>query len=246
MDLVHVTLSTRERAPLYTDEARLLALVRVVVRVLGARLVLFCVVDDHLHLVLAGEQVGYAVSGLQRALCLVCPSALAPAHSRPVRDRRHLETLVKYLLLQSEHHGLACPPSTWLGSCFQDLAGARLVHGYDARCLFGWLPRWSPARVAQIVGCPHLAPLHHVAGVPLTGLAQAAARVFATPLQGHAPAAVAARRAAAKLAIDAGFPTTTIAAALGCHTRSVRRLAGHAAADHERAVRLRLALERAG
>ena len=52
MKLSHLTLSTEGRLPLYDGEANLLRLIRILLRVGGEWIVLFSVVNDHLHLVI--------------------------------------------------------------------------------------------------------------------------------------------------------------------------------------------------
>ncbi len=126
----HITLAADGRFPL----SRTLAIIATIVRVCGDVLLLFAVVDDHVHLVLIGErfEVGRRTSGLVRAL----EASLEPARVRPVADRAHLRRLVGYVAGQPRHHGAG----SWEGTCLPDLLGARRL-GFDAGRLAAQLPR---------------------------------------------------------------------------------------------------------
>ncbi len=243
MIVAHVTLSTVLREPLYLDEDQLLALVRALVRVAGRRLLLFSIADDHLHAVIVAERVGYAVGGLRRAIATHAVRAIAPPHIKPVQGRPHLQRLVPYLLTQCEHHGIPQAAHLWPGSCLQDLLGARRLPSFDPTLLYRWLPRWDRAKVAEAAGCKPPEPLRDLTGQALPCLLQAARLALAAPPTGRTTAAVEARRVAAKLAVDAGYPYGPIGAALGRNPRTIPRLAAAAAAPTEHAARLRLALE---
>lgn len=135
--MFHVTLATEGRFAL-TDP---LAIVATIVRVCGDLLLLFAVVDDHVHLVMIGDRftVGRRVSGLVRALGL----DFAPARVRPVADRSHLRSLVGYVAGQPRHHGAG----TWDATCLPDLLGARRM-GFDLGPLAAQLPRENLASLA--------------------------------------------------------------------------------------------------
>ena len=211
-----------ERMPLYRTRAELFGLVRIVVRVVGDVLVLFCVVDDHVHLLLVAERAGLRLGGLLRAL-RARVDVDAP-RIRPVRDRRHLETLVCYVLTRPEHHGLRGKCTQWPGSCYQDLAGARLLDGYDPAALWEWLPRWQLRRVARLLGTSPPTPRSDLSGVSLTELWEAARFAYATDGRGRTPPAVDSRRVAARLGRSAGFEPAEIARTLGVERRTIWRL----------------------
>ncbi len=233
MECWHVTCSTDSRSRLYADEETLRRATRSVARVVGRHALLFCIVDDHLHLVLAGARAatGQRAGGLARALRPIQPAArFDPARVRPVEGRRHLLSLVTYLLSQPRRHGLAADPALWTGSCFQDLVGARRLSGYDGHLLRMALPRWRPASVVSAVGMDSLPPPLPEPRLPALGLeqiARAASAAFAAPssLRGRTPAAVRAKRALVALTRGAAFPPAAIAHRLGCSLRQVQRLA---------------------
>lgn len=106
---------------------------------------LFCIVDDHLHVVLLCEaqQAGVLSRELLLALRPLTGPNLAPAFVRPVEGRGHLEWLVRYVLEQPTKHGLPGHPALWPGSCFPDLVGARRLPGLSLRLrLSEALPRF--------------------------------------------------------------------------------------------------------
>lgn len=212
MECWHLTLSTRTRMPVARDEAGRRAVVRRIVEVAGAWLVLFCVVDDHVHVVLVclGDRVGRVRAALVHALRPLSAAPLAPPYVRAVNGRRHLQWLVDYLLTQTTHHDLAVHPARWSGSCLHDLVGARVLDGWQPR-LFELLPRLGIRHVARVAGLDagQLVPASDEA-VRLAGAADlvtAASAALAAPpeLRGRAPAVLRARRAAAQVGWAAGI-----------------------------------------
>ncbi len=162
MQPFHITLASAGRITLFPEPAELLDAVRVLARVAGPRLLLFSVVDDHLHVVLQSEpeSTRHAASGLSRALRAAGAPPLARAHVRPVDGRSHLETLVGYLVRQPVKHGLIAPVATWAGTCAPDLLGARLLPGFDPTAIARALPRVDvPAQVRRVLG---VGPLEEV------------------------------------------------------------------------------------
>ncbi len=248
----HVTFSSPRRMPLFVDEASRRAAVRRIVRVCGARLVLFCIVDDHIHLVVIGppEGVGGLAAALWRALRRTAACQLEPAHRRPVDGRRHLEWLVRYLTTQTDHHGIDAHPALWSGSCFADLVGMRVVEGFDPRRIRQLLPRLRDEELHRNVGLD-LGTFGPLDGVRLraTGavrIASAAASALAVgpALVGNAAPTIEARRAAAQVAKAAGIRPSEIGWALSITARAARRLAEQPVAPEVlHATRLRLALE---
>ena len=242
MVVFHVTIATRDRAPLALDTLELLRLVRVVARVAGAHALLFCVVDDHLHLVVESSAIGYLAGGLVRAVRRCVDREVAPPHIRRVEGRKHLESLVRYVLTQPEHHELSCGNHLWPGSCFQDLVGARIAMGYSGEALWRWLPRYDVASVCHVVGVDVPTPQEQLAPFTLLQLQEAASHAVAAPLSGQTALACAGRGAVAKLAQQAGYGLSEIARQLQRHTATTRRLAKRCDVAVAHAVRLRLSL----
>jgi hypothetical protein len=248
----HVVLASIGRHALFPSESRLRRAVRALARVAGDSLVSFCLVDEHVHLVVLASRP--AAGRLARAVALALrPHATgrtAPAYIRPVENRRHLETLVPYVLRQSERHGLPGHPALWTGSSFLDLSGARVLPGLRLR-LRNVLPRWPLRRILAAVAIPSetLGPpsFGDIRDAGLESLVTRAAAAVAAPggLDSTERLVVEARVAVVRLALDAGFPRPDVAAALRAHARTVRRLAGRAVDERVLlAVRRRIALER--
>lgn len=152
----HLTFVTRGRRTLFSDPDALTRAVRVLARVGEGRVLTFCIVDDHAHVVLnaaSRPSAGYAGSGLSRALMAAGAPQLEPTHVREVDGRAHLESLVAYLARQPAKHGLPEHPATYVGSAAVDLLGARRLPGFDARLLGAALPRIDVAAlVARVCG----------------------------------------------------------------------------------------------
>jgi hypothetical protein len=175
MALWHLTLASDGRLPLFPTEAErrlgLLALVRVALH----ELVLFCIVDDHLHAVLlaALERIGQLRSALSRAL------GLAGSSVKQVESRSHMQWLVRYLVTQPAHHKLCDHPALWSGSCFQDLVGARALDGLRLR-LAEALPRLRLEELCEMAGLGWRVPVPvddqavRAAGAPRLAAAAAA------------------------------------------------------------------------
>jgi len=128
MELWHTNFASTGRMPLLSNaEAhRPLAIWRLA-RLQIAGLVLFCIVDDHLHLVLRGSRsfAGQVVSRIKRSWKGLFAGETSDAFHRLVEGRRHLLTLIPYFFDQPRIHGLSTPAHQWDGSCFFDLVGAR-------------------------------------------------------------------------------------------------------------------------
>jgi len=250
MDLVHVTIATRGRAALAPGEADRRRVVRALGRGHGARLVLFALVDDHLHAVIEALRARLAARGVRATLEAATGAGLEPPFLRPVETRRHLERLVRYLLTQPSKHGLREPDALWTGSAFLDLVGARCLPGFDPGLLRRHLPR---LRLREVFGAVGLEPtplrpandeaLERLGPRALIDLASA---VHAAPpdLPGRSAEVVAARALAVQAALGVGVPAATLAGLLGRTAHSVRRLAKVSVDPRAvRALRTRLALE---
>jgi hypothetical protein len=248
----HVTWSTVGRHPIAPDEAARRALVRVLVERAAKVLVLFCVVDDHVHLVLLCDDdtrrkvvraVGYALRTASKV-------PLQEPYVEPVETRTHAERLVPYVLNQAEHHGLGVASAAWSGSCLPDLLGARDV-GWKSQ-LWKALPRLRQRELYTAVRMPavRLGPVSDavVRAAGPTGLAAAASAAFGVDpaLSGRSDETALAVAAAAHLARAAGLPLAALAAALGRERASVSRAASRPVDERAlRTVRLQLAFRAA-
>jgi hypothetical protein len=249
---VQLTFASPTRLALFPEERRRREALHAIGRVAGGSVVLFAIVDDHLHLVLLCEPD--AVGRLARALLLALRPLAAvdvlPAHVSEVRGRAHLEWLVRYLLAQPAHHGVPVHPALTTGSCFPDLVGARRVPGLTLQ-LGAALPRYQLRDAYAIVGLPTErivpAPLDRVRAAGARALVEAAASAAcAGPLLGRDEASVQARRAAVHLAAEAGVPFDELAHVLAVTRDAARKIALRAAPlPLVEATRVRLALEAA-
>lgn len=252
MNTWHLTWSSVGRHPLAPDESVRRRLVRALARVAGGDVVLYSVVDDHIHVVLYCDEVrrGVLSGALTFAFRALVAAPLDPPFVRTVRDRSHLDWLADgYILRQSWKHGLQGHPAVWTGSCFPDLVGARILAGLNL-CIATALPRWRLRRAYAGVFLPErpLKPADdaRLRAVGAARLASAAASaVGAEPtLTGKGAAEVLARRAAATLGNAAGIPSSEIAHALGMHPVACARLRHRAVEERVLgAVRLWIALE---
>ncbi len=246
MSIHHLTIAVRGRRALARDEGERRVLLRRLVRVGHKRLLLFSLVDDHLHAVLRAVRAGVLADGLRRVLKAHRPDLeLKRPHLEPVGTRSYLRWPVDYLLTQPQHHGLENAPALWTGSCFQDLVGARLLPGFDAGGLRAELPR---LRLRELFGKVGLSPTPLepaddavLARVGVARLVELAAGVHAAGpvLTGRAREVVEVRALAARVAAMVGLSCRTLARFLGVSSRSV-----HYAAKREIDPRAVLALQR--
>jgi len=250
MNLWQLRWSTEGRLAFFPDEARRRAAVRALVRVAGPRLLLFALVDDHVHAVIESQGSGRSEArSIRMALLPLSASPIDPPWLGRVEDRGHLRSLVRYDLGQPDHHGLALHPALWTGSCFPDLVGARRLPGFANR-LAEQLPRLTRAELFRWVHLPDVAiePATD-AGVRVAGAARlvgAATAVLAVgpALAGRAADAVSARAAVCRLAEASGIARAEVVHALGVPLRTAQRLAHHPVDDALLdAVRRRLSLE---
>ena len=251
MDCSHLTFSSDGRLPLFPDETARRAALHCLARTAGQEIALFCMVDDHLHLVLLAPRarVGRLAQAFAVSLGSVAATKLDPARIRPVETRAHLQWLVRYVLTQPQHHGLPTAPALWSGSCFQDLVGARQVPGLTLR-ITDALPRLTRRELHKLVELPpaKLKPATdeavRTAGAARLVAAAGASLAVGPTLEGNKPTVVQARRAAAQLAAAAQIPATEVAWALGSTPRATRRLTEPPVpAATIKALRLRLTLE---
>jgi len=168
-----------------------------------------------------------------------------------VETRRHLEFLAdRYILEQSRKHGLAEPPALFEGSCFLDLAGARVVDPAIATRLVAAMPRYRIRRAFRAVGLEEkpIVPLSDEAIRSLGAtriVAASECAVAAEPgSRGNGPVERLARCAAVQLASSVGMSIDEVAFALGITHSSAVRLSHRSVPNNVlAAVRKRLALE---
>jgi len=251
MSLWHVTLATENRQLLVRPEESIrCAVVRTLIRVVGDSLLLFSVVDDHVHLVADKEkaEIGQFGRAIRLALRPLAANPIDAARPRPVENRRHLITLVEYALVQKDHHGIQPVPAiSDAGSCFQDLVGARRIPGFKP-VLYDHLPRWSRADVYRLAGAAPVPPVtpEKVRELGVSRLVAASARAcgLPLPLTGRSDQAVTARRMVVHIGLESGFPAPELARFLGITREGVYRARHQPLPDDlVLAPRLRLALE---
>ena len=254
MQATHANVAHPDRLALFPSEPQRLEAVRVIARVGGPRVPLFCLADDHAHFLVLAPPVRarLLVRSLVQALNYRLGFKLAPPFFKPVQSRTHFEGLFRYILDQTSHHDiqLAAHPALWPGSSFHDLVGARRLSGFDRRLLAEALPRWSDEPIFAAVGLRPCRPVGDGAlqAVGLEGLVEAAARAVGRPdLLGRRTPVIRARRTLARTARELGFADRQIARALGCPRRTASHLAATARSDPDmsRALRLQVALHRA-
>jgi len=250
--LWHLVLESEGRQALFHQEAELRSAVRALAAVSGAETLLFCIVDEHVHVVVfcTRERAGRLAQSLNLAFKVRARVPLRhPAFIEPVDSRVHLERLVGYVLRQPIHHDLPVHPALWTGSCFLDLVGARSIGALGQR-IDRFLQRFQLSTALGHVGLTGESvvpagddPLRAAGAVRLLAAARAALAVGAGQADNR-PEVAAVRNVACYLAHIAGFGTKDTAAALGTSRRCVQRLARKAPAPHLVAtVRVRIALE---
>jgi hypothetical protein len=232
MDIYHVTLTAEREArlPLFPDAGTYLEALHRIGAVCGGCLALFALIAEHLHLValLSRAQAGRLAQAISLTLRPIVATPFAPSHIRSVDSRSHMRWLLRYILEQPREHGMPGHPALWIGSCFPDLVGARLIEGLSL-CIERALPDYHPAAALRIVGLPGTdlgvpdrATLRS-AGANRLKLATAAALGIAS-LEGNTPAAVRARRSFAQLADRIDLHRAETVAALQIRRQSAWRL----------------------
>ncbi len=249
----HIRLSSDGRHPMFPTEARRRAALHTLARIAGGELVLFCLVDDHAHIVLFCERALTTVRarGLSRTLRRLAAVPLERSFTKPVDSRHHMQWLVRYLLEQPARHRLAEHHALWTGSCFADLVGARALPGLTLR-IASALPRFSLPEACRIVGLRkedrRPLPPAEVRQLGASRVVAAATFVLAADpdLSDQAAPAVAARALAARVGRAAGITRRELGWVL---RRSDRQMARAEAIPLdpalERALRVRLAIEEA-
>lgn len=227
--LAHLTFSTPRRLPLAPTGPEAWAIAHLLGRLLPRRVVVWHVVDDHMHVVLTttsaasdGRSVRLGLRGLGHDV--------SPAYVVEVADRAHLTRVVPYVLGQAQHHGFSPWQAVVERSSFPDLVGARSVPGLGADALRGLLPRVGTDELWRMSGLGRARPASDAAigGAGVARLVSAACRAAAAPMEGRSSTVVGARNAVAALAARAGLRLTAVADALGVSRRAVQ---GREAAD---------------
>lgn len=248
----HITLASRGRATLFPGESELRVATTKLAQIAGNASVIFGVVDDHLHDVVEAPDFEGATRHSRRIRLSLRGVAQAAFNNRdiaPVESRSHLRALVRYVLTQVEHHGIAVHPALWSGSCFLDLAGARWLPGLTLR-LKDALPRLAWRDLLEMVHLPY-DPLRPVSnerlatfGVERIASAAASALNVSPRLAGRQPRVVLARRCVATLVREGRIPLGEMMRRLGWPPRSItRRAAAPVPGFALLAIRRRLALE---
>lgn len=227
----HITISSGNRLRIFGSEASRRMAVWTLIRVLGEALVIFCIVDDHVHVVVVcvEEQLPRLRTALWHALEPLTDVPLSRPFPKPVESRLHLERLVRYCLTQTDHHGLSESLLLYSGSCYQDLVGAWLVEGWQTR-LFRALPRWREADLHRIVGLspPGLRPASddaiRAAGAAQVAFAASMSAAADPRMRGNGARVVLARSVAARLASAVGIGRAEMSWALDVTPRALRRI----------------------
>jgi hypothetical protein len=250
----HLTFSSDGRHPLFpTLELRRKA-VRCIAAI-GPEVILFCVVDDHVHVVIHvtdPARSGRIAAGLYHALRPIAAAPILPAFARLVATRRHLDWLAdEYILSQMAKHGLAEHPALYEGSCFVDLIGARAV--FDPPLvtrLVKAAPRYRLRRAYKAVGLAEhpITPVSDemLRSIGASKIAAATEAALAAPpgMKGNSAVECLGRCAVAHLTQSAGILSAECAFSLGVEVSSIARLRRRSVLDSVLlAVRMRLALE---
>jgi hypothetical protein len=251
MKTFHITQSTRGRLTLTREPAQLRRLVRAVVRPKRGEVLLFDAVDDHVHTVVRPDRPYLFARDQARAMRSALPGVVfQPAFIKPIDSRDHLENLVRYLLDQPRKHELATPPALWEGSCFLDIAGARLLPRFDRGAIGRALPRIRFREFLESVGLDPV-PLEpatndelHRVGPAWIAAAAAAVYVLDPALPGRTSEVLDARALALRTCRELGFPLRAITPYLNLPERSARRAASRPVNPAALlALRRRLAIE---
>jgi hypothetical protein len=247
----HLNISSVSRLALFPGSHHTRRALWKLVEILGDDLALFCLVDDHLHAVIVCDErtLQPRVRALTRSARALAAVEVNPTHLRVVEGRRHMQTLLEYVLRQPSKHDLPVHPALWEGSCLPDLVGARYLPGLRLR-IGDALPRTTQAEALRAVGLPEsrLEPvaLDTVRSLgPARLLGACAAATGSDPrLQDKRRSEASARRVACTLAKASCIPMSELAWHLGVTRRACRRMVAHPGIEGlEDVVLRRLALE---
>lgn len=218
--------STTGRLALARVAGTRLAAERQLARVGGRRLLLFNVVDDHIHAVV--DVTGRSRRRFLQALTQGVRKGagvppLDPVWWEPVTERRHLFHLVRYIATQASHHGLTPHDATWSGGCLMDLLGARRLDGYEPAVLLHALPRLDERALLGLAGLSAWPAADVAEHEPSDVVDAALATVGHLSLSGSGEWVRQARVAGCQLAREAGARVPWLALALGTSRRTVYR-----------------------
>lgn len=176
--------------------------------------------DTHLHLAArcdrlqAGRLAHNVGVSLKRRLRL--PVGFSQYPPKPIEDNRHLANTIRYILRQSEHHGLDNDPGRE-GCSVPDLLGMRTIGQYTARNVQRWLPRLKRAELLEMLAVASLEPSDE----PLHAIIPAAlAAGCRNDLKGSDRAMVALRRAVVSI-VGERLSTPALADMLAVSDRSI-------------------------
>lgn len=253
MAVWQLVFSSSKRGALLPDEAQRRRAVRTLVKVTGAHLALFSLVNEHKHVMVRNDEKQIKPFGakVQRALNAVVEEPLNEPWIERVDGTKHKAALLRYYLTQPSHHKVGLHDALWTGSCFLDLAGARVIDGLRL-CIWDLLPGIPRGVIYEHVGLPPhgiepvaLEQIRILGAVRLVAAASAA--LAADPrLEGKSRLVLRARALAAKLGRRARIPQVEMRWALGSSEHVYyRALAQPVDEAGLVAVRRRLALEEA-
>ena len=258
----HITLRLADGRVIAASRAARRLAARCITRVGAARgLLVFSVVDTHIHLVALGgrAQAGALARLIESALrrVLLIPVPFESARLVEVADQSHLASAVRYVLRQQGRHE-AWHDELYDGSSLPDLLGWRALDVDGAACTVrvrAELPRLAGAELWELVRAQ--GGVLDVRGSPprlaRTQLADAAAGAFGLAhVGGSSLSAVRARAAAVHAAVTCGRGSLETAELLGMSRRAVQRVrqqpveaATVTAVGWQLAVRAALQLQRA-
>lgn len=253
MAIWHLGFSSTKRGALLPNEAQRREAIRALARVAGDRLALFSIVNEHKHLLAQERERRIKRLGgeIRTVLNAVVEEPLNEPWIERVDGTRHKQKLLRYFLTQPSHHEIGVHDALWTGSCFLDLAGARIVNGLQL-CIWDLLPGVPRSVIFEHVGLPpqpiepcSLAQIRVLGAVRLVAAASAALAVDPL-LRGRSHGVLRARVLAVSLGRRAEIPASEVRWAMGLPKSSYYR-AAEQSADEEGmlAVRTRLAIEEA-
>ena len=250
MAVWHLGFSSTKRGALYPDEAQRRRAVHALVAVAGDHLALFNIVKEHKHALIRKQGSIKKLGGdIKRALSAVSEEPLNDPWSERIEGTKHKEALLRYFLRQPSHHDADEHDALWTGSCFLDLAGARIIDGLRLQ-IWDLLPNVSRSIIYRHVGLPSVEPvtleeIRMLGAVRLVAAASAA--LAADPrLLGKGKLERRGRSLAVELARRAGIPASEMRWALALPKTSYYRALEEPVNELDmRAVRKRLALEEA-
>jgi hypothetical protein len=252
MAVWHLGFSSTKRGTLYPDEAQRRRAVHALVAAAGESLALFNIVNRHKHVLIRKQGSIAKVSGdIQSALSAVSEEPLNDPWTERVEGTKHQASLLRYILQQPSHHDVEVHDALWTGSCFLDLAGARIIDGLRLQ-IWDLLPNVSRSIIYQHVGLPgHSIEPVSLAEIRVLGAARlvaaASAALAADPLlSGRTKLERRGRGLAVELGQRAGIRPSEMRWALNLPRTNYHRALQEAVEETEMlAVRKRLALEEA-